>query len=79
MTMMTVGAMIYFGNGRFPDGCYIMGGLLKDGWSYLMPGDGCLDSEVSMAFSVEVAPHVNEQTEVLRSLYLSTKTSKQIK
>ena len=79
MTMLTVGAMIYSGNGRFPDGCYIMGGLLKDVWSYLMPGDGCLDLEVSMAFSVKVTPHVNEQTEVLRSLYLSTKTSKQIK
>ena len=31
MTMLTVGAVIYFGNGRFPDGCYIMGELLKDG------------------------------------------------
>ena len=79
MAILTVGAMIYFGNGRFPDGCYIMGGLLKDGWSYLMPSDGCLDSEVSVAFSDEVAPHVHEQTEALRSLYLSTKKSKQIK
>jgi N-acetylglutamate synthase-like GNAT family acetyltransferase len=78
----------YFGNGRFlimsqnhiphlsgPDGCYITGGSLKDGWSYLMPGDGCLDSEVSVAFSDEVAPHVHEQTEALRSLYLSSKKS----
>ena len=82
----------YFGNGRFlvmsqnqiphlsgPDGFYITGGSLKDGWSYLMPGDGWLDSEVSVAFSDEVAPHVHEQTEALRSLYLSTKKSKQIK
>ena len=84
--------MEYFGNGRFlvmsqnqiphlsgPDGCHITGGSLKDGWSYLMPGDGCLDSEVSVAFSDEVAPHVHEQTEALCSLYLSTKKSKQIK
>jgi hypothetical protein len=44
-----------------------------------MPGDDCLDSEVSVTLSVEVAPHENEQTEALHSLYLSTKTSKQIK
>mmetsp|Transcript_6923 Transcript_6923/g.12525 ORF Transcript_6923/g.12525 Transcript_6923/m.12525 type:complete len:322 (+) Transcript_6923:718-1683(+) len=79
----------YFGNGRFmmmsqnnvphlsgPDGGgYITGGSLKDGWSYLMPTDGCLDSEVSVAFSDEVQPHVQEQTEALRSLYLSKKES----
>mmetsp|Transcript_4966 Transcript_4966/g.7824 ORF Transcript_4966/g.7824 Transcript_4966/m.7824 type:complete len:512 (+) Transcript_4966:107-1642(+) len=79
----------YFGNGRFlimsqnnmphlsgPDGgSYITGGYLKDGWSYLMPTDGCLDSEVSVAFSDEVQPHVQEQTEALRSLYLSKKES----
>ncbi len=82
----------YFGNGRFlvmsqnnvphlsgPDGCFITGGSLKDGWSYLMPSDGCLDSEVSVAFSDEVAPHVHEQTEALRSLYLSSKKTKQTK
>lgn len=77
----------YFGDGRFlimsqnhvphlsdPDGsCYITGGSLKDGWSYLMPHDGCLDSEVSVAFSDEVLPHVQEQAEALRSLYLSKK------
>lgn len=44
-----------------------------------MPGDDCLDSEVSVTLSVEVALHENEQTEALLSLYLSTKTSKQIK
>ena len=77
----------YFGNGRFlimgqnqvshlsdADGmCYITGGSLKDGWSYLMPTDGCLDSETVMAFSDEILPHVKEQTEALRSLYLSKK------
>ncbi|KAL7534706.1 hypothetical protein ACHAXR_009659 [Thalassiosira sp. AJA248-18] len=77
----------YFGNGRFlimsqnhvphlsdPEGsCYITGGSLKDGWSYVMPTDGCLDSEVSVAFSDEVLPHVQEQTDALRSLYLSKK------
>lgn len=79
----------YFGDGRFmvmsqnsvphlsdPDGnCYITGGSLKDGWSYLMPTDGCLDSELSISFSDEVQPHVQEQTEALRSLYLSKKES----
>jgi len=79
----------YFGHGRFlimsqnlvphlsdPDGsCYITGGSLKDGWSYLMPTDGCLDSEVSVAFSDEVQPYVQEQTEALRSLYLTKKGS----
>jgi N-acetylglutamate synthase-like GNAT family acetyltransferase len=79
----------YFGHGRFlmmsqnhlphladPDGsCYVSGGSLKDGWSYLMPNDGFLDSEVDVAFSDEVLPHVKEQTEALRSLYLSRKGS----
>ncbi|KAL7438553.1 hypothetical protein ACHAXH_006258 [Discostella pseudostelligera] len=79
----------YFGNGRFlvmshntiphlsdPEGsCFITGGSLKDGWSYLMPYDGCLDSEVSIAFSDEVQPNVHEQTEALRSLYLTKKES----
>ncbi len=76
----------YFGKGRFlvmssnqvphlhgPNGeCYITGGSLKDGWSYLMPSDKILlDSEVAFAFSDDVQPHVAEQTEALRSLYLS--------
>jgi len=79
----------YFGNGRFlvmshntlphlsdPEGsCFITGGSLKDGWSYLMPSDGLLDSEVSIAFSDEVQPNVHEQTEALRSLYLTKKES----
>lgn len=83
----------YFGNGRFlimqqnhiphlsdPDGmCYVTGGSLKDGWSYLMPGDGCLDSEVSVAYADEVQPHVHEQSEALRSLYLSSKKLNAIK
>ena len=78
----------YFGNGRFlimsqnsvphlsdPDGMnYMTGGSLKDGWTYLMPTDGALDSEVSIAFSDEVQPHVQEQTEALRSLYLDSQT-----
>ena len=76
----------YFGKGRFllmssnqvphlhgPNGeCYITGGSLKDGWSYLMPSDKILlDSEVAFSFSDEVQPHVAEQAEALRSLYLS--------
>lgn len=74
------------GNGRFlvmsqnqvphlsgPNATYITGGGLKDGWSYLMPTDGCLDSEVSIAYADEVQPHVEEQTEALKSLYLSKK------
>jgi GNAT superfamily N-acetyltransferase len=79
----------YFGNGRFlvmshntlphlsdPEGsCFITGGSLKDGWSYLMPSDGCLDSEVSIAFSDEIQPNIQEQTEALRSLYLAKKES----
>ncbi len=77
----------YFGSGRFlvmshntlphlsdPEGsCFITGGSLKDGWSYLMPSDRCLDSEVSIAFSDEIQPNVQEQTEALRSLYLAKK------
>jgi hypothetical protein len=80
----------YFGKGRFlvmssnqvphlrdPSGeCYITGGSLKDGWSYLMPSDKVLlDSEVAFAFSDEVQPHIAEQTEALRSLYLSKSES----
>ena len=74
------------GNGRFlvmsqnqvphlsgPNATYITGGGLKDGWSYLMPTDGSLDSEVSIAYADEVQPHVEEQTEALKSLYLSRK------
>ena len=76
----------YFGNGKFlimsqnsiphlsgQDGCYVTGGSLKDGWTYLVPTDGSLDSEVSVAFSDEVQPHIQEQAEALRSLYLSPK------
>jgi len=78
----------YFGNGRFlimsqnnaphlsnADGSCYTGGSLKDGWSYLMPKDGCLDSEVLIAFSDEVQPHIHEQTVALRSLYLPKKES----
>mmetsp|Transcript_26349 Transcript_26349/g.53708 ORF Transcript_26349/g.53708 Transcript_26349/m.53708 type:complete len:516 (-) Transcript_26349:125-1672(-) len=76
----------YFGNGKFlimssnqtphlsgpDDGHLITGGSLKDGWSYLMPNDKfLLDAEVTIAFSDEVQPHVQEQTGALRSLYLS--------
>ena len=56
-----------------PNATYITGGGLKDGWSYLMPTDGCLDSEVSIAYADEVQPHVEEQTEALKRLYLSRK------
>mmetsp|Transcript_8681 Transcript_8681/g.12796 ORF Transcript_8681/g.12796 Transcript_8681/m.12796 type:complete len:521 (+) Transcript_8681:30-1592(+) len=76
----------YFGAGRFllmstnqtphldhPDGFFLKtGGSLKDGWSYLVPGDEfTLDAEVSVAFSDEVEEHEREQTEALKSLYLS--------
>eukprot|EP00804_Cyclotella_cryptica_P020813 CCRYP_019244-RB/>CCRYP_019244-RB protein AED:0.11 eAED:0.11 QI:25/1/1/1/1/1/3/196/473 len=77
----------YFGNGRFlimssnqvphlssPDDCkYITGGSLKDGWGYLMPSENLLDAEVSIAYADEIQPHVKEQTEAMRSLYLSKK------
>lgn len=54
------------------DGRLITGGSLKDGWSYVMPNDQfLLDSEVTVAFSDEVQPHVQEQTDAMRSLYLS--------
>ena len=80
----------YFGKGRFlvmssnqvphlhdsSGECYITGGSLKDGWSYLMPSDKVfLDSEVSFSFADEVQPHIAEQTEALRSLYLSKSAS----
>ena len=80
----------YFGKGRFllmccnqvphlqgPEGqCYITGGSLKDGWSYLMPSDKVLlDSELDFAFSDETQPHIAEQTEALRGLYLSKRGS----
>ena len=80
----------YFGKGRFlvmssnqvphlsdPGGeCYMTGASLKDGWSYLMPSDThLLDSEVDFAFSDEVQPHIAEQTEALRSLYLNNSAS----
>ena len=55
---------------------FITGGSLKDGWSYLMPPDKfLLDAEVTVAFSDEVQPHVQEQTEALRSLYLLKRDS----
>lgn len=77
----------YFGKGRFlimghnqtphfsPEQYESMrtGGSLKDGWSYLMPNDEfILDVEVSVAFSDEMEGHVREQTEALKSLYLSS-------
>ena len=83
----------YFGKGRFlvmssnqvphllndPSGeCYMTGASLKDGWSYLMPSDNVyLDSEVDFAFADEVQPHIAEQTEALRSLYLKSASSEE--
>jgi broad specificity phosphatase PhoE len=53
------------------------GGSLKDGWSYLMPADKfVLNAEVSVAFSDEdMEDHVREQTNALKALYLSSKTT----
>lgn len=79
----------YFGKGRFlimqhnsvphladPTGsCYITGGSLKDGWGFAMPNTSIFDAEVDVTFSDEVLPHVQEQTEALRSLYLSREDS----
>lgn len=81
----------YFGNGRFLIMAHNMtphirteehielrgGGSLKDGWSYLVPNDEfMIDAEVSVAFSDELEGHVREQTEALKSLYLSSHESK---
>jgi hypothetical protein len=55
------------------------GGSLKDGWSYLMPNDEfILDVEVSVAFSDELEGHVREQTEALKSLYLSSQETEKL-
>lgn len=76
----------YFGNGRFllmatnstphfaPSEYSRLrtGGSLKDGWSFIVPPDSfLLDSEVSIGFQDELDDHVREQTEALKSLYLS--------
>jgi hypothetical protein len=53
------------------------GGSLKDGWSYLMPQDEVvsLNVEVAAAFADEdVDPHIAEQAQALKSLYLSSKS-----
>ncbi|KAL7535155.1 hypothetical protein ACHAWF_005070 [Thalassiosira exigua] len=77
----------YFGHGRFlimsqnnvphladPTGsCYITGGSLKDGWGFAVPNTGLFDAEVAITFSDEVLPHVQEQADALRQLYLSRK------
>jgi broad specificity phosphatase PhoE len=80
----------YFGNGRFlimtsnhtphfhPNEYSELrtGGGLKDGWSFIVPPDSfLLDAEVSIGFSDELEDHVREQTEALKSLYLSTSRS----
>lgn len=81
----------YFGHGRFlvmssnqtphfsvdEHSTLRSGGSLKDGWSYIMPDDEfVLDAEVTVAFSdEELEGHVREQTEALKSLYLSSKDS----
>jgi hypothetical protein len=52
------------------------GGGLKDGWSYLIPNhEVLLNAEVSVAFSDELDDYVKEQTEALKSLYLSSDAS----
>lgn len=80
----------YFGQGRFllmstnqtphfrPEEFSTMrsGGSLLDGWSYLMPNDEfILHAEVSVSFLDEADEHVREQTEALKSLYLSSSES----
>lgn len=57
------------------DSNYITGGSLKDGWSYLMPSENLLDAEVSITYADEIQPHIKEQTDALRSLYLSKRTA----
>ena len=54
---------------------YITGGSLKDGWSYLMPSENHLDAEVDIAYADEVLPHIKEQTDAMRSLYLQRDAS----
>lgn len=83
----------YFGQGRFlvmtsnhtphfhPDEYTTLrsGGSLLDGWSYLMPNDEfILHAEVSVAFLDEVDEHVREQTQALKSLYLSSQGTKRL-
>ena len=79
--------MEYFGHGRFlilgqnqhphiREISHLSGGQLKDGWSYLMPGDQILlDQEVAISFADELDPHTKEQSEALRALYLSSETT----
>jgi hypothetical protein len=53
------------------------GGSLKDGWSYVMPQDEVvnLNAEVTVAFvDEELDPHVAEQAQALKALYLSSKS-----
>lgn len=55
------------------------GGSLKDGWSFLVPPDAfVLDAEVSVGFADELENHVKEQTEALKSLYLSGGTNENV-
>jgi N-acetylglutamate synthase-like GNAT family acetyltransferase len=83
----------YFGKGRFLLMCqnqtphihpdeyakFRSGGSLKDGWSYLMPNDEfILNAEVSVAFLDEMDEHVREQSEALKSLYLSSHDTQQL-
>jgi hypothetical protein len=83
----------YFGQGRFlvmaanqtphihPEDYSTMrsGGSLLDGWGYLIPNDEIvLHAEVSVAFLDEVEEHVREQTNALKSLYLTSEESKRL-
>lgn len=43
-----------------------------------MPSENHLDAEVDIAYADEIAPHVREQTEAMRSLYLNRSASKNI-
>lgn len=40
-----------------------------------MPSENHLDAEVDIAYADEIAPHVKEQTEAMRSLYLNRSAS----
>lgn len=60
---------------------YRSGGSLKDGWSYIMPNDRSIlnQSEVKVVFSDETLPqHIQVQSDALKELYLSSKTSSNI-
>lgn len=43
-----------------------------------MPSENHLDAEVDIAYADEIAPHVKEQTDAMRSLYLNRRSASNI-